>query len=93
MKTFSEFEDNIILIGGNGKGKSSLANYLKGGDFDSISVIGAQKTLYFSTHNTDVLKTEKREMTEILLDNSIKNLKMMNTATIFFINQVINLLS
>lgn len=75
LKTFSEFEDNIILIGGNGKGKSSLANYLKGGDFDSISVIGAQKTLYFSTHNTDVLKTEKREMTEILLDNSIKKSK------------------
>ncbi|WP_029171046.1 AAA family ATPase [Streptococcus suis] len=75
LKKFSDFEENIILIGGNGKGKSSLANYLKGGDFASISVVGAQKTLYFSTHNTEVLKTEKREITEILLDNSIKKSK------------------
>ena len=75
LKKFSKYDSTIILIGGNGKGKSSLANYLKGSDLDSISVIGSQKTLYFSTHNADVLKTDRREITELLLDNSIKRSK------------------
>ena len=55
LKRFSEIEKDIVLIGGNGKGKSFLANYLKGSTFNSISVIGAQKVLNF---NINVLNTK-----------------------------------
>lgn len=75
LKVFSECTDNIVLIGGNGKGKTSLANNLKGSDLDSISIIGAQKNLYFSTHDQSVLRTEKQEIIDMLLDNNIKNSK------------------
>lgn len=81
---FTVYEKNLVLIGGNGKGKSSLANFLKGNEQNLISVIPSQKTLYFSTNDLSVLQTEKKEISSLLLENSIKNSKSDNISDQFY---------
>lgn len=84
IEQFTGYDKNIVLIGGNGKGKSSLANFLKGNELDLISVIPSQKTLYFSTNDLNVLLTEKQEIRNLLLENSIKNSKSDNISDQFY---------
>ncbi|MBQ7936356.1 MAG: AAA family ATPase [Clostridia bacterium] len=71
LSKFSEFDDNIVLIGGNGSGKSTLAKSLKGDDQENISVIPAQKTLYFSLNDKSMLAARSKELENILLENNI----------------------
>lgn len=68
---FSEVDSNIVLIGGNGSGKSSLANELKGNDTENICVIPAQKSLYFSMNDMSMLSTRKSDLVALLLENNI----------------------
>lgn len=75
LSRFSEIDRNIVLIGGNGCGKSSLANALKGKDRDNICVIPAQKTLYFSVNDKSMLTTRKSDLEELLLENNIHKSK------------------
>lgn len=71
LKDFYKYEENIVLIGGNGSGKTSFANTLKGNDIDSIAVIPAQKNLYFSLNDQSLLKTNVKELTNLLFENNI----------------------
>ena len=71
-------KENIVLIGGNGSGKSSLAKTLKGNDRENISVIPAQKTLYFSLNDMSMLSTRLKDLEELLLENNINKSKMKN---------------
>lgn len=71
LKDFYQYEENIVLIGGNGSGKTSFANTLKGNDIDSIAVIPAQKNLYFSLNDQSLLKTNVKELTTLLFENNI----------------------
>lgn len=71
LSKFSEFDNNIVLIGGNGSGKSTLAKSLKGDDQEHISVIPAQKTLYFSLNDKSMLAARSKELQNILLENNI----------------------
>lgn len=71
LSKFSEIDDNIVLIGGNGSGKSTLAKSLKGDDQENISVIPAQKTLYFSLNDKSMLASRPKELENILLENNI----------------------
>lgn len=76
LAEFADIENNIILIGGNGSGKSSLANALKGNDTENICVIPAQKSLYFSMNDMSMLSTRKRDMVDLLLENNIYKSKV-----------------
>ncbi len=71
LSEFSSVDGNVVLIGGNGSGKSSLAKTLKGDEQEHISVIPAQKTLYFSLHDKTMLAAKKAEIENILLENNI----------------------
>ena len=75
LSQFSSVEENIVLIGGNGSGKSSLAKTLKGNDRENISVIPAQKTLYFSLNDMSMLSTRLKDLETILLENNIDKSK------------------
>ena len=78
LAKFSGIESNIVLIGGNGSGKSSLANALKGDDTENICVIPAQKSLYFSMNDMSMLSTRKNDLVELLLENNINKSKTMD---------------
>lgn len=78
LSKFSVVKENIVLIGGNGSGKSSLAKTLKGNDRENISVIPAQKTLYFSLNDMSMLSTRLKDLEELLLENNINKSKMKN---------------
>lgn len=78
LAKFSEIESNIVLVGGNGSGKSSLANALKGNDTENICVIPAQKSLYFSMNDMSMLSTRKSDLVELLLENNINKSKTMD---------------
>lgn len=71
LSDFSPIDSNVVLIGGNGSGKSSLAKTLKGDDQEHISVIPAQKTLYFSLKDKSMLATKLKELQDLLLQNNI----------------------
>lgn len=71
LANFSNIKGNIILIGGNGSGKSSLAKALKGNDREYISVIPAQKTLYFSVNDSSLLTTRIEDLKLLMLENNI----------------------
>lgn len=75
LSKFSSIDSNVVLIGGNGSGKSSLAKTLKGDDQEHISVIPAQKTLYFSLKDKSMLATKLKELQELLLQNNIDKSK------------------
>lgn len=75
LSEFSQINSNIVLIGGNGSGKSSLAKTLKGNDEENISVVPAQKTLYFSLYDKEMLTTKPKELEAILLENNIDKSK------------------
>lgn len=75
LSKFSQIDGNVVLIGGNGSGKSSLAKTLKGDEQEHISVIPAQKTLYFSLHDKAMLATKPKEIENILLENNISKSK------------------
>lgn len=84
LKLFSEIEEDIVLIGGNGKGKSFLANYLKGSTFNSMSVIGTQKVLNFNISEGNSLRVDKHDIKDELLENIIKKSKNTQTTYDFF---------
>lgn len=75
LAKFVKTSKNIILIGANGSGKSSLANSLKGDEQEVISVIPAQKSLHFSIHDTSVLTSNINELVNALLENNIMKSK------------------
>lgn len=75
LKQFSGIEKDIVLIGGNGKGKTFLANFLKESEFNSISVIGAQKILNFYSNRNNSLRSSQKDIEESLLKNIIKDSK------------------
>lgn len=84
LKTFSQIEENIVLIGGNGSGKSSLANQLKGDDTETIAVIPAQKNLYFSINDTGLLTTGRKDLITLLFENNINKGKSNNFSYDYF---------
>lgn len=84
LKEFSEITKDIVLIGGNGKGKSFLANYLKGSTFNSISVIGSQKVLNYNISEGNMLRVDTYDIKDELLENSIKESKNTQSTYDFF---------
>lgn len=73
---FCDIEENIILVGSNGSGKTSLVNELKGNDQNLISIIPAQKSLYFSINDTSLLSTRLVDLQKLLLENNIRKSKL-----------------
>lgn len=78
LKDFAKYEKNIVLIGGNGSGKTTFANALKGCDLDLISVIPAQKNLYFIEKDYQLLNTNIKEMEMTIIENNIEKGKNDN---------------
>lgn len=83
LSNFSWFENNVVLIGGNGSGKSNLAKTLKGSERESISVIPAQKTLYYSMNDPSLFRTRLIDLENLHLENNIDRSKSVNNYDYF----------
>lgn len=64
-------EKNVILIGGNGIGKSSFASYLKDTVSDNVVVIPAQKILFYNGGLDKIYLADKNEMNVLQEKNYI----------------------
>lgn len=71
LEKFSKYDEDIVLIGGNGSGKTSFANQLKGNDTELIAVVPAQKNLYFSINDPNLLTTGLSDLVTLLFENNI----------------------
>lgn len=64
-------DKNIVLVGGNGSGKSSFASYLKNTLADNIVVIPAQKFLFFNLNIRNLHLIERSDINAIQKENLI----------------------
>lgn len=91
LKFLTVPEKSIILIGGNGSGKSSLADYLKDNILGNIVIFPAYKNLFFSmdtyetTHfnSIDIQNTQSSLRTK----RSSNNEKILKESIIAIINE------
>ncbi|GEK89426.1 Protein of unknown function [Alkalibacterium putridalgicola] len=72
-------DNNVILIGGNGAGKSSFASYLKDSMSNNIVVIPAQKFLFYNKVISRLHLTTRLMINNIQKDNLIKRGKFENS--------------
>lgn len=84
LEKFSKYDEDIVLIGGNGSGKTSFANQLKGNDTELIAVVPAQKNLYFSINDPNLLTTGLSDLVTLLFENNIWKGKADNFSYDFF---------
>ena len=84
LEKFSKYDEDIVLIGGNGSGKTSFANQLKGNDTELIAVVPAQKNLYFSINDPNLLTTGLNDLVTLLFENNIWKGKADNFSYDFF---------
>lgn len=76
LEPFAKISENIVLVGANGSGKSSYANYLsQRGLFNNLSLIPAQKTLFAEGNNASNISTPET----IQQAQSSISLKLENT--------------
>lgn len=64
-------DKNVVLVGGNGVGKSSFASYLKDSMSNNIVVIPAQKFLFYDKQINSLHLTDKEKMRDIQQTNFI----------------------
>ena len=91
LEKFSKYDEDIVLIGGNGSGKTSFANQLKGNDTELIAVVPAQKNLYFSINDPNLLTTGLNDLVTLLFENNIWKGKADNFSYDFLTFKIINL--
>ncbi len=84
LPDFSKYKNDIVLIRGNGSGKTSLANALKGEEKQYISVIPAQKNLFLSLNDSNVLTTRMVNLKKMLLENNINKSQTFNDYEYFW---------
>ncbi|MBR0308451.1 MAG: AAA family ATPase [Mogibacterium sp.] len=71
LTQFANIDRNIVLIGSNGSGKTTLAQILKGNDLERITVIPAQKSMFFSPES-NILSSRVSDVKDQILKNSIE---------------------
>lgn len=64
--------NNVVLVGANGSGKSSFASFMKESRSDNIKVIPAQKYLYYNEGINKLHLTKRSDVDEIQNKNHIK---------------------
>ena len=67
-------EGNIVIIGGNGSGKSTFAGYLKDFYSDEMVVIPAQKILLYDSSFHELSLTQKKDIKQLHHENMITSL-------------------
>lgn len=55
IMSLSDVKSNAVIVGANGSGKTTFVNSLAGSGLANLTVIPAQKVLYFSSNNMDRL--------------------------------------
>jgi ABC-type cobalamin/Fe3+-siderophores transport system ATPase subunit len=73
-------DKNVILVGGNGVGKSSFASFLKDSLSNNIVVIPAQKFLYYDISISSLHLTDTRQVNNIQQSNFIGRGKFHNVS-------------
>lgn len=86
-------DNNVILVGGNGSGKSSFASYLKESLSNNIVVIPAQKFLFYNKMIGQLHLTTKTKINDIQKDNLIRRGKFEDPHQDYEVQQFMNELS
>lgn len=86
-------EKNVILIGGNGVGKSSFASFLKDSLSDNLVVIPAQKFLFYDSNITSLHLTDELQIRTIQETNFIGKGKFHTTPGKYDVTTYMNGLS
>lgn len=73
-------DKNVILVGGNGVGKSSFASFLKDSLSNNIVVIPAQKFLYYNINISSLHLTDTHQVNNIQQSNFIGRGKFHNVS-------------
>lgn len=73
-------DKNVILVGGNGVGKSSFASFLKDSLSNNIVVIPAQKFLYYNINISSLHLTDIHQVNNIQQSNFIGRGKFHNVS-------------
>ena len=74
LSVFASVNKNIVLIGANGSGKTSYATIMKGYDSENITVIPAQKTLFY-LKDKSFDSDEQSVVLDYMLRNSFESSK------------------
>lgn len=80
-------ENNVILVGGNGVGKSSFASYLKDSMSDNIVVIPAQKFLFYDKSISSLHLTSKLEINTLQKQNYIGRGKFYDNSDVYAVQR------
>lgn len=86
-------EKNVVLVGGNGVGKSSFASYLKDSMSNNIVVIPAQKFLFYDKKINSLYLMDKEKMRGIQQTNFIGRGKFTTITQDYEVGQFMNELS
>lgn len=80
-------DSNVILVGGNGVGKSSFASYLKDSMSSNIVVVPAQKFLFYDRNINNLHLTDKSEVNMLQKENYIGRGKFYNDSDIYSVGR------
>ncbi|MGF2056684.1 DUF4435 domain-containing protein [Enterococcus innesii] len=86
-------EKNVVLVGGNGAGKSSFASFLKDSMSNNIVVIPAQKFLFYNRQINSLHLTDKEKMRNIQQTNFIGKGKFTTIIQDYEVREFMNDLS
>ena len=89
LSFIKDTDKDIILLGANGSGKSSFANFLKNSNIGSLTVLPAQRNLYLNSDSYVKLSEASVDLTSIQQEQNQRSFKGYDDSSIKEFNKVI----